>query len=333
MEKLESCLDYVQRYDSEGLVKYSKRVLDIEKLRSDSRGLFWAVGSDGKQSYLIVAGSPASCANHFKNNVFGLGDIGLCARILLRAASSAIGCVLPDYREFQCRRVDITANYILPDKESVSLALRQLAVSDAARRISSSPKNGGDSVYWSASSTFSKGKVYQKGAHMRYLIKKQVASLPCDDDIYLLDRVLRFEHTRGSAFFRRLEENGQVWHEVLTEEYLQKLFLDFFSPLVAGVGVEDMNREEFIKCLIEENGITENQACAVFTTWRNIQQDGFFAVKGYMSKPTFYRHLRYMRAIGITDADMTTAKVLPIRRVKIILAEPISSWQELRAAA
>lgn len=94
-----------------------------------------------------------------------------------------------------------------------------------------------------------------------------------------------------------------------------------------------MNRIDILASLMKENNISENAAKSAFHTLRNIRADGFDVVKGYMSKNTFYRHLRYLRAIGITDSDMYMAKVIPLRKVKIVLAQPVTSWEELRKAA
>lgn len=81
------------------------------------------------------------------------------------------------------------------------------------------------------------------------------------------------------------------------------------------------------------NDITEGRARAAFTTFANIRSLGFEAVKGYMPRSTFQLHLRYLRAAGITDGDMHTAKVIPLRPVRIVLAQPIGSWEEIRRAA
>jgi II/X family phage/plasmid replication protein len=94
-----------------------------------------------------------------------------------------------------------------------------------------------------------------------------------------------------------------------------------------------MNRETMVNAIRDANGITQGRAEAAFTTLRNIREDGFEVVKGYVPHRTFYRHLKYLRAAGVTDADMRTAKVLPFRPVRIVLAQPVGSWDDIARAA
>lgn len=335
--KIEPYLNTHLVYDSKGKEVRSWISVDFEKLRSDSPGFYWSFVNDGNREYLSIGGSPASCLNDYKNNVFGILDVKECAHSMISCASDVFDYSLPhDLSLWQCRRIDITANYLLPDAESVQLALAQLLQSNAARKRASSSSLGGDSVYWGGSSTMSKGKAYWKGQHLRYLRRKFQVSLPLESDFLLMDRVLRLEHTRGSAFFRRMEHKhlDYRWYEHLSFENCKKLFLDFFSPLVPGfVEVSDMNRIDIVSRLMKENDISETVAKSVFNTLRNIRADGFDVVKGYMPKNTFYRHLRFLRAIGITDSDMYMAKVIPLRKVKIVLAQPVTSWEELRKVA
>jgi hypothetical protein len=129
-----------------------------------------------------------------------------------------------------------------------------------------------------------------------------------------------------------LEQAGKDWYRLTAFELWQG-YRDFFSRLVEGVEVKEMDRLNLVARIVEANGITQGRAESAFTTLRNIREDGFEAVKGYMAPRTFYLHLKHLRAAGITDADMHTAKVLPFRPVKIILAQPCSGWAELMRAA
>lgn len=315
--------------DSDGELVWSKKVLDVDSLRSDSVGLFWQLQNDGKREYLVIGGSPASIEHGL--NVFGELDIQYCAGVLIGAACKELDAILPPYDCWQCRRIDITGNFALPDAASVKQALRQLSVSDGGRRKATCDLRGGDSVYWNPSSDLVKGKAYHKGPQLRRLVRMGKAE--CDTQrLDLADRILRFEHTRGARWFRRLAESGRAWFDLAADE-LVAFFLDFFGGVVSGVEVKEMERVELVKRIREASNVTESQAESAFTTYRNIRADGFEVTKGYMAKRTFLRHLKLLRAVGITSADLTTGNVIQFRPVRVILAQPVGSWDEIRRAA
>jgi len=324
-----ACLGKLHCYDADGVQVWSKNVLDVDKLRSDSVGLFWQVQGDGEgREHLVIGGSPASLEHGL--NVFGSFDVRHAATVLIRAAMREFHAYLPPLEQWQCQRIDLTGNYGLPDSASVKSALRMLLLSDGSRRKPGS-KRDTDSVYWNASSDIAKGKAYHKGPQLRVLVKKgklQATEQQLDD----ADRLLRLECTKGSRWFRRLRQAGANWWQ-LTAYQLWDEFKAFFGRLVQGVEVTEMNRESMVARIQAANGITEGRALAAFTMLRNIREDGFEIVKGYTARSTFQRNLKYLRAAGVTDADMHTAKILQFRPVKIVLAEPVGSWADLRIAA
>ena len=332
------------RIDSSGKVVYEKIVFDVEKLRSDSPGLFWQIASDGSRSLLVIAGSPANVINNFSNNVFGSCDVRYCSQVMIGYASRCLDIPLPlDLSMWECRRIDVTANYYLPGAGTADLAISQLLFSESARKRSSSPANGGKSVYWGGGSTRSKGKAYLKGEHARYLARYGKAFFSDSNDLSALDHVIRFEHTRGSAFFRDLESgkflsdeskfhcDSLEWHEFLSVERCEKLFLDYFSQLVSNVEVSDMKNSVIISLLMARTGCSESVARSSFNMLRNIREDGFDVVKNYMSHATFYRYMKILRDSGITESDIRSVKIIPVRKIKIDLLNPVRSWDELRA--
>ena len=320
---------HISCVDADGVIKWQKAGLDIDALRSDIAGLCWMMQSDGKQHFLVIGGSPASLEHGL--NVFGSLDIKAGAQTLIRTAAKALQAVLPPLNKWQCRRIDVTGNYLLPDIASVKQALRMLLNTDAARRKASSQKRGGDTVTWNPTSDLSKGKAYHKGPQLLYLSKKHSLSVTAEQ-IELSNRLLRLEHTRGSRWFRREAEEGRRWQE-LTPERLGELYQEFFGKLTDGIEVKDMDRIGLVKRIQQTNNISEGRAEAAFTTYRNIRADGFEVVKGYLPKSTFYRHLKYLRAVGITDADLCNGNVIPFRPVRIVLAQPVASWDDIRKAA
>jgi II/X family phage/plasmid replication protein len=315
--------------DRDGQIKWKKVGLDIDAIRSDSMGLFWGIQGDGTAYYLVIGGSPASLANGI--NVFGSLNIREGAQTLVRTASKALQAILPPLDKWQCRRIDITGNYLLPDVDSVKQALRMLLNTDAARRKANSFKRGGDTVTWNPTSDLVKGKAYHKGPQLRFLSRKHEINITVEQ-MEWADRLLRLEHTRGARWFRREAAEGRRWQD-LSEDRLCELYYEFFGRLTDGIEVKDMDRMTLTKRIKESSGISEGRAAAAFATYRNIRADGFEVVKGFMAKSTFYLHLKYLRAAGITDADLCNGNVIPFRPVRVVLARPVASWEDIRGAA
>ncbi len=167
--RVRDCLNTLHCSDADGCLVWEKQVLDVDALRSDTIGLFWQLQGDGKRQYLVIGGSPASIEHGV--NVFGELDIQYCAKVLIHAARKELQAVLPPFEQWQCRRIDITGNYALPDSQSVKQALRQLSISEGGRRKASNDHRGGDSVYWNPSSDLTKGKAYHKGPQLRRLVR------------------------------------------------------------------------------------------------------------------------------------------------------------------
>ncbi|WP_310446132.1 phage/plasmid replication protein, II/X family [Thiobacillus sp.] len=316
--------------DSSGEIEWQKRSLDIEALRSDSPGLYWQLTGDGTSDVLVIGASPASLEHGL--NVWGSLDVKHCAEVLIRHASKCLQIALPGLDAWQCRRIDVTANYALPDAASVKHALAQLLVSAGARRRPSSHNRGGDTVYWNPGSDLSKGKAYHKGPQVLHLWKKnKLDNLP--ENVDLLNQVIRLEHTRGAKWFRRLSENGHRWQD-LTQERLIELHMEFFTPLVGvGIEVKNMERVHIIQAIMLKNFCSENQARAAFSTYRNIRQDGYEVTKDSMSDRTFFRHQKMLRNAGISDQHLRDAIVIPFPRVRFVLAKPVANWDEIRRAA
>lgn len=327
--RVRDCLNTLHCSDADGCLVWEKQVLNVDALRSDTVGLFWQLQSDGKHQYLVIGGSPASVEHGV--NVFGELDIQYCAGVLIRAACKELNAVLPGFQQWQCRRIDITGNYALPDAASVKQALRQLSISEGGRRKASNDHRGGDTVYWNPSSDLVKGKAYHKGPQLRRLVRMGVVML---DEAYLAlaDRLLRFEHTRGARWFRRLAESGTCWYD-LTCRQLVDFFTEFFGRLVDGVEVKDMERHELVAKIKRANECSQQRAEAAFATYRNIRADGFDVAKGFISRATWYRHLAMLRKVGISDSDLVSGNVVQFRPVRVVLAQAVGSWDELRRAA
>lgn len=313
-----------------GVEKWRKHALDLEELRSDELGLFWTITADGESArYLSIGASPASLENAGVN-VFGSTDIEHCSKVLIKAASAALDAILPDWKQWQCRRLDITANYDMGSPAQVKQALRILLGTDAPRRRTNSDRRGGDSVYWNPSSDLKAGKAYHKGAHLRFQQRK--GNVDCSDDLLMLaDNLLRMELKLGARWFRRLHEAGRDWQK-LTHANLIYNHHEFFSKLIGGsdIGVNDMGT---LLVELEKVSPTKGYALAAHRTFALIKTIGYTQTKDSIPRATFSRHCQYLRAAGLSSADLCAGKVLELRKRSLVLEQPVLSWDELKRAA
>jgi len=304
--------------------RWKKQSLDIDKLRSDTPGLMWQVQGDGKEYFLAIGGSPAHLEHGL--NVFGYGDIKHCAAVMVRHARKALAAVLPEAERWQVRRCDITHNYALPGPREVKQALRALLGADASRARASSM--GGDTVGWNVGSDLRRGKAYHKGPQLAALVKKGKAEAT-PEQIAAADCLLRLELTLGSRWWRRFEEKGYRWDD-LTENDLNAYHLDYFGRFFGSVEVCDMGQ---LLNELEKVAPTPGQALAAHRTWALIKAVGRENAKGSMPARTWGRHLKFLRAAGLSDTDLSSGEIIPFRRHIVMLNEPVRSWADLRKAA
>jgi len=323
--RIADCLGVTVSIDCYGVEKWRKVSLDLEALRSDSVGLFWSVTADGdSQRYLSVGGSPASLLNAGVN-VFGSLDIRKGAEVLRSAASKALNAILPPIERWQCRRIDVTANYNLGNSAQVKQALRLLLSTDAPRRRTNSDRKGGDSVYWNPSSDLRAAKAYHKGAHLRH--QKSKGNIEASEELLTLaDKLLRLELKLGARWCRRLKK---PWLE-LTFKDLADEHHSFFTALIGGgLEVSDMGT---LLHELEKVSPSAGQALAAHRTFALIKVLGYSQTKDSMPKTTFFRHCSFLRLAGLSSADLCAGKVIELRRRNLILGEDVNSWDELKAA-
>lgn len=326
LEKIDNCLGETFCFAPDGSLKWQKSNLDIEKLRSDAQGLFWSLSYDGDGKQYISIGASPSSLEFGGVNVFGSLDIEYGAQILLKHARRALSSILPDYQEWQCRRVDVTCNYDLGNAAQVKQGLSMLLATDAPRRRTNSSRKGGDTVYWNPTSDLRAGKAYHKGAHLR----RQVSRGECECPEQLLDKadnLLRLELKLGARWFRRL---GKAWH-CLTEAELLQEHQSFFSALI-GEGLEVKDMGSLLKEL-EKVCETPGRALAAHKTFSLIKSMGYTQTKESSPRSTFNLHCKYLRAAGISSAELCAGEIIPFKKRKMILAEPVRWWDEIKRVA
>lgn len=325
--RIRDCLGFVVSVNSEGVEQWRKNTLDLDKLRSDSDGLFWSLTGDADgRLHLSVGGSPSSI-EHEGMNVFGSLDMEHCASLLVRAASIALGAVLPHWSKWQCRRMDVTANYDMGSSAQVKQALRLLLATDAPRRRTNSAKAGGDTVYWNSTSDLQAGKAYHKGAHLRMQHCKGRIFLS-EETLCLADNLLRLELKLGARWFRRLAGNWQS----LQPADLCLVHQTFFKALIGSADVEVSDMGKLLEEL-EKVAPTPGRALAAHRTYALIKTVGYTQTKESMPGSTFRLHCKYLRAAGLSSADLCAGKVLELRKRSLVLEQPVLSWDEIKRAA
>lgn len=329
-ERIRANLGRVVQVSPAGEVLWEKAQPDWDAIRSDSMGLFWSITGDNTGLLYLTLGASPSSLLHAGVNVFGDLSVESAARTVLGFAAKALGCILPDWQAWQCRRLDITANYDMGSAAQVKQALRCLLATDAPRRRTNSDTRGGDTVYWNPSSDLQAGKAYHKGAHLRMRVRKGDIVLD-DDRLSQADNLLRLELKLGSRWFRRMAEKGGDWRR-FSAEYLVQLHQEFFWKVIglAKVEVSDMGKllEE-----LEKVAPTKGRALAAHRTWALIKTVGYSQTKDSMPRSTFFLHCGYLKDAGISAADLCAGKVLEFRRRGLVLSAPVLSWDEIKRAA
>lgn len=328
LDRILDCMGYTFCVDSDGNEKWRKHALDIDKLRSDSQGLYWSITADGQsQRYLTIGASPSSIENEGLN-VFGSVDIEHCATVLIEHAGRALKAILPNWNNWQCRRLDITANYDMGNAAQVKQALRLLLATDAPRRRTNSDSKGGDTVYWNPTSDLQAAKAYHKGAHLR-MMSRRGNILVDDETLDLADNLLRLELKLGARWFRRYEERDD-WHTLTAYELTEIHHKFFYSLIGGGVEVHDMGT---LLQELEKVCPTKGRALAAHRTWALVKTIGYTQTKESMPGRTFRLHCEYLRLAGLSSADLCAGVVIPFRRQSLVLREPVTSWTQIRMAA
>lgn len=151
--RIRDALGRVVKVNAAGQIEWEKQHIDFDAIRSDSMGMYWSITADADSvRYLTIGASPSSLLNQGVN-VFGSMSVEEGAKVLVKTASLALESILPNWNLWQCRRMDITANYDMGSAAQVKQALRLLLATDAPRRRTNSDRKGGDTVYWKPSAT------------------------------------------------------------------------------------------------------------------------------------------------------------------------------------
>lgn len=316
--KLRSLSGRVVKVDAGGQIEWES--VARENVRSDSHQVTVQMAGE-----LTVCGSPARVTG--TSNVFGSGDIRSCARSMLDFVATQVGVQLPAMESWRCTRVDVTHNYDMWSAANVRAALMSLRHAEGGRY---QVRTAAESVYWSVRSQVRSGKAYAKGPHLEYQLKRGSCDVN-EEELALSHRLLRLELSLRSQFWR--EHSLKVWHEY-SEEDFDSLHERYFAALVGDVETTDMSDvEKLCREAAVKLGRTEGQGKSAFAYWCLIQAEGLHRARELTARSTHCRHLSVLRSAGLSWADFQARRVIPLRRQRLVLGNPVRSWDDLRRAA
>lgn len=297
----------------------SKLVIDIDAVRSDFQGMVWSISSNGVDKYLNIGASPASLMHG--SNLFGSPDYQVCKEYLLNHARKVLKGVLLFTHGWEPRRIDVTQNYYLQSHGQVKDALHILRASDGTRHKATVK---GDSVYWGEGSHYRSGKAYDKYTQACFLNKKAEKQkkplIYTDEQLLQMQSILRLELKLGRQYF----DEHQIEND-LTPETLINLHQEFFNKFIGNAEVTDM--DTLLKN-IQITAPTKGRGMAAYDTYLRIKQNGYEFTKSSMAPRTFFLHQKYLLEAGLCLSDLTTAKIIELRKRRITM-EPIQNWEHL----
>lgn len=178
-------------------------------------------------------------------------------------------------------------------------------------------------MYWNSTSKIKKGKAYAKGPHLRVVCAKKDYSgcVYSDFQFSCVDRLLRLELTLGTHWFSR--QVGVPWFEVSADQFREQWQAYFMRMM----GDHEVTSESVLSRL-ESVALTKGQAKATLGFWGLVQAYGWEQSKEMVSRASWYRHVKILRAAGFSDLDISHGKVVSLR-TKMIQCQEVHSWDEV----
>tara|TARA_Y100001951_G_C11292957_1_gene273498 strand:- start:822 stop:1883 length:1062 start_codon:yes stop_codon:yes gene_type:complete len=289
------------------------------KIPSDSTDIHFRVTDS-----LHIQGSPARIG--MPNNVFGAIDIRYCAQKMIGFAAQQLGYPLPVIESWGCTRIDVTRNYLMQSESEARQALAYLKQAPESRQAHSYEQNG---FYIGKGSSLQKGKIYLKGREAVANQRKKRRAHYTEEQLSKCQRLLRAEHTIGRHLLRRLREQQAIeWYQ-LSPNYLIQMHNLYFKEYFSDMELTDMST---ILEKLTTVSPTEGQARAAYDCYVRIRMVGYEQARVTFTKPSWYRHIKHLKAIGLTRADLQPINVIPLRKRAIELSQPIRHWDDIRAA-
>jgi II/X family phage/plasmid replication protein len=144
------------------------------------------------------------------------------------------------------------------------------------------------------------------------------------DEIEHANKILRLELSLKTHHWTK----NANWRNTTADD-LKNAHERFFGSMLGGAEMTtDADVFEKLKSACE----TERRAQAAYGCWLAIQSCGWDRAREMYPRPTWYRHLKSLHAIGLGDADISAGRVVSIRK-RVVECRPVSTWAELMKAA
>lgn len=305
-----------------------------ESIRSDSHQIAFQVSG----SFIRIQGSPARVFGD-GDNVFSGGcvaslDLYECAALMVRFVSKHTGLFLPWSpcwsADWKLTRVDVTENLFLGSLSRVRESLVILRSCEGGRyKVNNT---AGDTVYWSSKSRMRSGKAYAKGAELVHKMRTNKGQFRqySPNEIAVANGLLRLELKLGAQFWR--ESIGDENPFNLKPDFLSDQWKLYFLRMIGGI--EIMSEHDIYGRILAHVGYNEKgkpkirQAQVAYSLWLLIKNEGWERARNITTKTTWYRNISILRQVGLSDADISSGTIVPLRK-KLIEAVPVSSWDQL----
>lgn len=287
-----------------------------ESVRSDSHQVQVVVGAH----YLELCGSPARVFS--RNNVFGTGDPVFAWAGMVRFVAREVGELPLSADLWALSRVDVTHNYALGEACEVRQALGYLRHVEGGRF---QVRTESESIYWGAKSRLRRGKAYHKGPQLALQVEQGKAEAT-PWQIEASQRLLRLELSLCSEWWRRERRN---WWQMSEADYDVE-HEKFFGQFIGQIEVTEMS-DVLQDC--ERVAKTAGQGKAAYRTWMLVRQVGVENAKAMFPRATWFLHKQILYRAGVRFSDVYVDNVVPLKKRKLVLDQPVRSWEELGRAA
>ena len=169
-QKLKDMSGYIISINPDGTIEYE--TFRRESIKSDSHKITASLGG-----FFQITGSPARLHPDpldLHDNVFGSTDIVYNFNLMSDFVKKELNIDLPDFKQWNITRLDITQNYFLKNGGQVERVLNHHRKAEAGRFATATH---GNSVYISKKNQVVSGKMYAKGPQLLKDFKKRFPTI------------------------------------------------------------------------------------------------------------------------------------------------------------
>ena len=267
----------------------------------------------------------------------GPADIKRSIAYLVRFLEQVMNVDLPDYQEWEVKRIDVAKIYYFKDKNICKKIVSNLRNSYYTRR---KPRIYDTSVMFSGSTTsvklYWKGPEFKKHDYKRIkkyilrevdrnwnkedcdLLQHKLAMLQKHFDQVLEKayRIIRYECEIKTRKLKEAFESDTVLVKSLNDEKLNEIADTELNKLIReeNDNMDIVRRSDLVLERLHQVYGT-SQANALYATWTKLVQFGESQAKETISRATFYRHKKLLVEAGVswqcTDVNLKQFSIVP----------------------